>query len=65
MLALLTCSWLLFADTPAAHAMPAPFTPTRFREHVAYLASDELEGRGVGSAGSAKAMASSPGRNRW
>jgi hypothetical protein len=36
--------------------MPAPFTSTRFREHVAYLASDELEGRDVGSAGSAKAM---------
>jgi hypothetical protein len=36
--------------------MPASFTAARFRAHVAYLASDELEGRGVGSAGSAKAM---------
>ena len=37
--------------------MPAPFTAgARFREHVAYLASDEMEGRDVGSAGAAKAM---------
>jgi len=56
MLTLFTCSWLLFASAAPASAMPAPFTPARFREHVAYLASDELEGRDVGSAGSAKAM---------
>lgn len=35
---------------------PAPFAAERFREHVAYLASDELAGRDVGSEGSAKAV---------
>src|SRR3981081_2612120 len=54
MLTLLTCSWLLLAEV--GPTMPAPFTAVRFREHVAYLASDELEGRDVGSAGAAKAM---------
>jgi hypothetical protein len=37
-------------------AMPAPFSPKVFREHVAYLASDDLGGRDVGSPGSVKAM---------
>ena len=35
---------------------PTPFISERFREHVAYLASDELGGRDVGSEGSAKAV---------
>lgn len=35
---------------------PAPFTAARFREHVAYLAADELGGRDVASEGSAKAI---------
>jgi hypothetical protein len=56
MLTLLTFSSLLLADAVSAPAMPAPFTPARFRAHVAYLASDDLEGRGVSSAGSTKAM---------
>src|SRR4029077_6417202 len=58
MFTLLACSWLLSADADAAPtpAMPAPFTAARFRQHVAYLASDELEGRNVGSTGSTKAM---------
>src|SRR5437764_871518 len=33
---------------------PVPFRAARFREHVAYLASDALGGRDVGSQGSAK-----------
>jgi Zn-dependent M28 family amino/carboxypeptidase len=33
----------------------APFTAARFREHVAFLASDDLQGRKAGSAGAAKA----------
>jgi len=56
MLMLIACCWLLLADAAAAPAMPAPFMAARFRAHVAYLASDALEGRDVGSAGSAKAM---------
>jgi aminopeptidase N len=61
MLTLFACSWLLLTEAvppPAAPApaMPAPFTGPRFRAHVAWLASDELEGRDVGSAGAAKAM---------
>jgi Zn-dependent M28 family amino/carboxypeptidase len=48
---------LLFAAQEPSASVPAPFTAARFREHVAYLASDELEGRDVGSAGSAKAIA--------
>jgi hypothetical protein len=36
---------------------PAPFTASRFREHVAYLASDDLAGREVDSPGNAKAVA--------
>ena len=46
--------WLLPALEPSA-SLPAPFTAARFREYVAYLASDELAGRAVGSLGSAKA----------
>jgi hypothetical protein len=46
---------LLLSAQPAAPAPPAPFTAARFREHVAYLASDEMAGRDVGSAGSARA----------
>ncbi|QEH34413.1 Aminopeptidase YwaD precursor [Aquisphaera giovannonii] len=34
---------------------PGPFTAARFREHVAFLASDALEGRKAGSEGAAKA----------
>jgi hypothetical protein len=56
MLSLLSCSLLLSVNTPAVPALPAPFSAARFREHIAYLASDELQGRDVGSAGSAKAM---------
>jgi Peptidase family M28/PDZ domain/Glycogen recognition site of AMP-activated protein kinase len=40
----------------AARVLPAPFSAKRFLEHVSYLASDELEGRNVGSQGSAKAV---------
>ena len=53
--ALLTASFLL-VDRPTAAAPPVPFAAALFREHVAYLASDALEGRDVGSPGSAKAM---------
>lgn len=56
MLALLTCSWLLSGQVAAAGMPPALFSAAQFRQHVAYLASDELEGRDVGSAGGAKAM---------
>ena len=55
MLAVLAFSWLLAAGPPATD-VPAPFTAELFRRHVAYLASDELEGRAIGSAGAAKAM---------
>jgi hypothetical protein len=37
-----------------AQGMGVPFTSARFREHVAYLASDALGGRDVGTEGSAK-----------
>ena len=47
---------LLLPGQAGQPAMPAPFTAERFREHIAYLASDELEGRDVGSEGSKKAM---------
>lgn len=47
----------LLVDTPSRTTPPAPFTAERFRAHVAYLASDELEGREVGSPGAAKALA--------
>jgi hypothetical protein len=47
---------LLPAAPPAQPVVPARFTAARFREHVAYLSSDELAGRDVGSAGSARAM---------
>ena len=53
---ILTCAWLLLAQPAQPVEMPAPFTAAKFREHVAYLASDELEGRSIGSAGSGKAM---------
>src|SRR5690348_1132122 len=53
---LLTSSGLLLAGADLAPPVPAPFTAAKFREHVAYLASDALEGRDVGSAGAAKAM---------
>lgn len=56
MLGLLTCSLLMVAQVPAAPALPAPFTAAQYRKHVAYLASDELEGRNIGSEGAAKAM---------
>ncbi len=56
MLTLLSSLVLLLAGQPPAPAPPAPFTATRFREHVAYLASDELAGREVASAGNAKAV---------
>ncbi len=36
-------------------APPAPFKAAQFRQHAAYLASDELQGRRPGSEGSAKA----------
>jgi hypothetical protein len=47
---------LLLPAQAAQPLVPAPFTAERFREHVAYLASDELAGRDVGSAGSQKAI---------
>jgi len=45
------------AAEPSCHAtdLPAPFTATEFRTHVAFLASDELAGRAPGSKGSVKA----------
>jgi hypothetical protein len=52
----LSLVFLLLAAQEPTPAPPAPFTAARFREHVAYLADDELAGRDVGSAGSAKAM---------
>jgi hypothetical protein len=56
MLTLLTHFLLLIVEAAPAPAMPAPFTAEQFRRHVAYLASDELEGRDISSPGSAKAM---------
>jgi hypothetical protein len=53
---LLAASGLLLAGADNVPTVPAPFTSAKFREHVAYLASDALEGRDVGSPGSAKAM---------
>jgi hypothetical protein len=41
---------------PRAANPPAPSAAKPFREHVAFLASDDLGGRDVGSPGSAKAM---------
>jgi hypothetical protein len=54
----LSSLFLLSCAGAAAQAEPppAPFTAARFREHVAYLASDELAGRDVASPGSAKAV---------
>jgi hypothetical protein len=48
---------LILPGQAAGNDPPAPFLAARFLEHVAYLASDELGGRGVASAGSAKAAA--------
>src|SRR5438105_4175656 len=45
---------ILSFQEPASNP-PAPFTPVHFREHVAYLAADEMQGRAVNSAGNAKA----------
>src|SRR5712692_7646179 len=53
---LLTIAVFLFAAPGPDATPPAPFTAARFREHVAYLASDELAGRAVGSPGSTKAI---------
>jgi hypothetical protein len=47
-------AYLFLVPEPAA-APPLPFTADRFREHVAYLAADDLAGRAVGSPGSEKA----------
>jgi hypothetical protein len=46
---------LLLTGAEPPPALPDPFTPVRFREHVGYLASDALGGREVGSKGSTKA----------
>src|SRR5437764_10546041 len=56
MYALLTLSVFLCGAPEATPTPPAPFAAARFREHVAYLASDELAGRAVGSPGSTKAL---------
>jgi Zn-dependent M28 family amino/carboxypeptidase/nicotinamidase-related amidase len=48
---------LFFSLVQAPHpSLPAPFTAENFRAHVAYLASDELGGREVGSEGETKAI---------
>lgn len=48
--------WMLPArDWEATTEFPTPFEAARFREHVAYLAGDDLAGRYPGSEGSAKA----------
>jgi hypothetical protein len=56
MLTFLCVPLLLLPGQASAPAPPAPFTATRFHEHVAYLASDELAGREVASEGNAKAV---------
>ncbi len=48
---------VLLAGLDSVPRPPAPFTAARFRAHVAYLASDDLAGRDVGSPGNAKAVA--------
>jgi hypothetical protein len=53
---LLPLLFLLPAGAEPSSVPPAPFTGARFREHVAYLASDELAGRDVASAGNSKAV---------
>jgi hypothetical protein len=52
---LLTFAVAVFVGVEPVAPPPAPFTPARFREHVAFLASDELAGRAVGSPGLKKA----------
>jgi hypothetical protein len=56
MFTLLSLGLLLQAGPQTAPALPAPFTAARFREHVAYLASDDLAGRDVASEGGLKAV---------
>src|SRR5438876_10939279 len=56
MYALLTLTVFLCGAPEATPTPPAPFAAARFREHVAYLASDELAGRAVGSPGATKAL---------
>jgi hypothetical protein len=56
MATLLSFLFLLPAGPESTVVPPAPFTAARFREHVAYLASDDLAGRDVASAGNAKAV---------
>jgi hypothetical protein len=41
---------VLFAPSEGSTTPPVPFTAARFREHVAYLASDDLAGSLAGSA---------------
>ena len=48
MQSLWTIAILLCAASGSEATPPAPFTAARFREHVAYLASDELAGREEG-----------------
>jgi hypothetical protein len=55
MASLLAFTVILLTAREPVTSPPAPFTAARFREYVAYLASDELAGRAVGSPGSAKA----------
>jgi hypothetical protein len=57
MFTLVSLPFLLLTGPEPIPTPPAPFTASHFREHVAYLASDELAGRGVASAGNAKAVA--------
>ena len=43
------------SQRPGRVAHSGPFTAARFREHAAFLASDELQGRKAGSAAAARA----------
>ncbi len=46
------CAWALFAATLAANAASLPpISGDQIRQHVKYLSSDALEGRGVGTHG--------------
>ena len=45
------CSWLILATASWAVAGCASSPEQRFQSHINYLASDKLEGRGVGSRG--------------
>jgi len=56
MLKLLTLSALVLAQQTNPPALPEPFAAKAFHAHVAYLASDDLGGRGIGTMGSANAM---------